>query len=107
MKLTPIPEEINKSGDLLFNERYAKRMFEIVSKMDDDSAEMFAYFVAADVMEQDIEKNFRTLQRHVDEIVDQRLQVIRKAASVVSQGVKDRRELDEFISKAEDGFQNN
>lgn len=79
--LVPIEKVWKQNADPEFNHEYAQKVFDLVSKMDDESAQMFAYLVAAEVLEQDIENNQRTLQRHVDDILTQRMGMITKAAS--------------------------
>ena len=51
----------------------AQKAFDLVMKMDDDTAEMFTHIVVSELFEQDIEKNLGTLQRHLNEVVSKRL----------------------------------
>ncbi len=71
---------IIKSDDPLFDHEYAQKMADAVMKMDDDEAEMFTYLTMASVLEEDIEKNQRTLQRHVDEVALKTIADVKKAA---------------------------
>jgi hypothetical protein len=93
MTLVPIKKLYNQDEDPYFNEPYAKHVYDLVSKMDDDEAEMYAYLVANAVLEEDITKNLRTLQRRVDQVVAKRLVRIRKAALAAGKG----EELDKFV----------
>lgn len=81
--LTPII----KSDDPHFNHEAAQKAVNLVMKLDDDSAQMFAYFVMADILDADIEINKRTLQRHLDDVVYKRIEKVKKALiSTVSKG---------------------
>lgn len=67
------------SDDPDFNHVAAKKAFDLVMKMDDDSAEMFTYIVVSDLFEETVEKNLRTLQRHLDETIAKQLANLKKA----------------------------
>jgi hypothetical protein len=72
-------EEHVHSDDPEFNHEAARKTFDLVMKMDDDSAEMFTTMVAGEIFETDVEKNLRTLQRHLDEVLYQRVELVKKA----------------------------
>jgi hypothetical protein len=78
-KVTKNLVPIIKSDDPYFNHEAAQKAANLVMKMDDDTAEVFTYLVMAEMLEEDIEKNRRTLQRHVDEVVAKRIDRIKKA----------------------------
>src|SRR5262245_36402563 len=61
------------NDDPFFKQEAARKTFDLVMKMDDDSAEMFCRIVASDLLEQEIEKNQGTLQRHLNEVVAKQL----------------------------------
>lgn len=61
-----------------FNQRAAKAAYDIVMKMDDDSAEMFARIVVADMLESTIEKNLPVLQAHLNEVVSKRVTIAKR-----------------------------
>jgi hypothetical protein len=94
----PIKETLNKSRDPEFNESYAREMYDVVSKMDPDSAEMFTYLVTAEVLHRDIQKNLRTLQGHLDRVIDKRVGVVSKAIARVED--RDEAEVREEVYKA-------
>jgi hypothetical protein len=66
-------EDYVHSEDPDFNHQAARKAFDLVMKMDDDSAEMFTHIVVSDLFEETIEKNHRTLQRHLNEVIAKRL----------------------------------
>ena len=69
MTLTAIKTPIFKSADPDFNHKAAKAAYDLVMKMDEDQARIFTEIVVADVTEEIIEKNLRTVQARVDQIV--------------------------------------
>ena len=74
--------------DPFFNQAAAQKMFDLVMKMDDDTAEVFCYVVASDLLEQEVEKNRVTLQKHLDEVIEKRLTDLKKATlRAVSKGM--------------------
>lgn len=74
--------------DAFFNDRFAGKVTEIISKLDDDEAEMFMRFATYDVLMADIEANRRTLDNYTDECL-RRVQknMDRTLARVVSKGI--------------------
>ena len=96
--VTPIFKSANPS----FNEKAAKDAYDLVMKMDDDSAYMFTHLLMKDVLADDIENNQRTLQTHLNHIVEKRIQRLRQATlSVVrkshsKEAVEFAKALDEF-----------
>lgn len=70
---------IIKSDDPYFNHDAAQWAAELVMKMDEDEARTFTSLVVGDVLEDEIEKNQRTLQRHLNTVVAKRIDVIKKA----------------------------
>jgi hypothetical protein len=63
-RLVPIVE----SDSPWFNHEVAQQVAETVSKMDDDTADMFSYLVMCDILDQDLSANRRTIQRHIDAV---------------------------------------
>lgn len=76
--MTLVP--IIKSDDPFFNHEAAQKAANFVMKMDEDTARAFTTIVVGDVLEDTIEKNQRTLQRHLDDIVSKRIERFKKAA---------------------------
>lgn len=70
---------IFKSADPYFNAEAAQRAYDAVMKMDDDSAYMFTHLLMKDVLADDIEANQRTLQRRINQVVEKRIDRLRKA----------------------------
>ena len=66
--------------DDFFNASAAREARDLVMKMDEESARQFVYHVVSEVLEDTIEKNQRTLQSHLDEVIAKRLDRIKKAA---------------------------
>lgn len=99
MMLTPV----FKSADPMFNHRAAEDAARLVMAMDEDEARAFTTMVVAEILWDDIEKNHKTLQRHLNEVVSKRLAMVAKAADRV---ISKRGGQDEFgdalvaISKA-------
>jgi hypothetical protein len=62
-----------------FNQAAAQKAFDLVMKMDDDTAEMFTFIVASDIFEETIEKNLEGLQRVLNKHFAQRAEVLKKA----------------------------
>ena len=73
-------EEIRKN-DSFFNAEAAQKAFDLVMKMDDDEAKAFVHLVVSDVVEETIEKNLRTLQGHLDRVVEKRIQKVKAAVA--------------------------
>jgi hypothetical protein len=65
--------------DGFFNAKAAQEAYDLVMKMDADTAEMFVTCVVSDALEQDISKNLRTLQKHLDEVVAKQLTDLKRA----------------------------
>ena len=81
--LTPVI----KSSDPEFNHAAAQKAARMVMDMEDGEAQLFVKMVMAEVMDETITKNERTLQRHLDEVVEKRLETFKKAAlSAISKG---------------------
>jgi hypothetical protein len=81
--LTPII----KSDDPDFNHVAAQKAAQMVMDMEDGEAQLFVKMVMAEVMDNEITKNERTLQRHLDEVVEKRIERFKKAAlSAISKG---------------------
>jgi len=70
---------IFKSDDPDFNHEAAQKIYDLVMKMDADSAEMFARIVMGEVLEETIEKNLTTLQKHLNKVVSKRIEIMKKA----------------------------
>jgi len=69
-----------KSADPLFNHEAAQQVYDLVMKCDtNEEAAMFAYFTMAEILENDIEANQRTLQRHLNDVVHKRIEMVKKA----------------------------
>lgn len=62
-----------------FNQDFAAKSFDIIAKMDDDTAIMFTRCVAFDLLSEDIAKNRRTIDRAVMEINHEILRDVSKA----------------------------
>ena len=76
------------SDDPDFNQEAAQKAFDLVMKMDDDTAEMFTHIVVAELFDDDIEKNLGTLQRHLDEVISKQLEGLKQAhLRLVSKGM--------------------
>jgi len=67
------------SDDPYFNQEAAQKTFDLIMKMDDDTAAVFCHIVASDLLEQEIEKNLGTLQQHLDEVLAVRTERVKKA----------------------------
>ena len=65
--------------DGFFNASAAQTMYDLVMKMDDDTAQVFCQVMASDLFEQEIENNLGTLQRHLNEVVAKRHAGLRQA----------------------------
>jgi hypothetical protein len=79
--------------DGFFNAQAAQQAYDLVMKMDDDSAAMFATILVSEVLEADIEANRRTLQKHLDEVVAKQLTDLKRATMrVVAKSDGDARE---------------
>lgn len=79
MMLTPV----FKSADPMFNHRAAADAARLVMSMDEDEARSFTTMVVAEILWDDIEKNQKTLQRHLNEVVAKRIEMVAKAADRV------------------------
>jgi len=76
------------SADPDFNQEAAQRAFDLVMKMDDDTAEMFTHILVTELFTDDIEKNLGTLQRHLDDVISKQLDGLKKAhLRLVSKGM--------------------
>lgn len=67
------------SDDPEFNHVAARKAFDLVMKMDADTAEMFCTTVIGQIFETDVEKNQHTLQRHLDEVIAKRIALLKSA----------------------------
>jgi len=76
-KLKKVEAKFEKSAD--FNERAAQEAFDLVMKMDTETARVFTSMIVADVVEETIEKNLRTFQGRLDRVVAKREDQIKKA----------------------------
>lgn len=72
-----------KSADPDFNYHAADLASKLVMAMDEDEARMFTTCVVTDILWDDIEKNQRSLQRHLNSVVSKRLKMVAKAADRV------------------------
>jgi len=98
------------SDDPFFNQEAAQKTFDLIMKMDDDTAAVFCYIVASDLLEREVEENRVTLQKHLDEVVAKRLTDLKKATlRAVSKGMENPQPyaqalamIDSMISKADD-----
>jgi hypothetical protein len=80
-----------KSADPEFNYRAADLASKIVMAMDEDEARSFTTMVVTDMLWDDIEKNQRSLQTHLNTVVRKRIERVAKAA-------------DRVVSKRDNGF---
>lgn len=62
-----------------FNEKAAQEAFDLVMKMDTETARVFTEIVVGEVVEEIIEKNQRTLQGHLNRVIAKREEMIKKA----------------------------
>jgi len=67
------------SDDPHYNQEAAQKAFDLVMKMDDDTAEVFCHVVTSDYFEETVEKNLGTLQRHLNETLQAQLADLKKA----------------------------
>ncbi len=67
------------SDDPDFNQAAAQKAFDLVMKMDDDTAEMYTTIVVGELYEADIEKNLGTLQRHLNQVISKQLESVKQA----------------------------
>ena len=67
------------SSDPEFNHQAAEAAFNLVMKMDDETAEMFTHIVVSDLMEADITNNLETIQKALNQVFDQRAEMLKKA----------------------------
>lgn len=74
-------ETIFKSDDPFFNAEAAQKSYELVMKMDEETAEFFMNAVVAETLWETIEKNQRTLQAHLDRVVEKRVERVIKSIS--------------------------
>ncbi len=79
------------SDDPMFNYRAAEQAFNLVMKMDDDTAEMFTMLVVSDALETDISKNLTTIQHALDTVFDNRLEMVKKALIRTAESTDDPR----------------
>ena len=77
------------STDPLFNHQAAEKAFNLVMKMDDETAEMFTHIVVSDLMEQDISKNLETIQKAIDVVFEKRMEMVKKAIVRTAQTTDD------------------
>jgi len=90
LKVSPVKkhyEPIFKASTSDFNHKAARQAYDLIMKMDEDSAEMFVNAVVGEVLEDTISKNLRTLQRRVNHISKRRTEMVKKA--LVSKALKD------------------
>lgn len=87
---------------------FASRMESLISKMDDDEAQVFSYLVMAEVLEDTIEKNQRTLQTHLDTVISKRIERVKKAllTSVSKSGDNHALAYAEAIREIEKAYKN-
>lgn len=77
------------SDDPNFNQAVAQKVYDLVMKMDDATAEMFCDMVVGDIYETTIEKNRIALQQHLDEVINERAQMVKKALVRVAKSADD------------------
>ena len=65
------------SDDPYFNADIAQKTFNLVMKMDDDTAQVFCHIVASDLFEQEVENNLGTLQRRLNAVVAKRYAAVK------------------------------
>ena len=65
--------------DPYFNHRAAERAFNLVMKMDDDTAAMFTTIVVGEALEDDIANNLETIQKALNVTFEKRLDAVKKA----------------------------
>lgn len=62
-----------------FNRKAAVAAYDLIMKMDDDEARMFATMVVTDVLHKTMDDNHRTLQRHINDLADARVKFMKRA----------------------------
>lgn len=62
-----------------FNREFAAKVYDLISKMDDDTATMFVRLVTHDVLHDDIASNSRTVSKAVNEILEEIKDEVSKA----------------------------
>lgn len=67
------------SDDPNFNTEAAQKTFDLIMKMDDDTAEMYSVILVGELYERDIEKNLGTLQRHLNDVISKQLESVKQA----------------------------
>ena len=73
-----------------YNAAVAQQTFDLIMKMDDAEAEMFAEMVVGELYEADVEQNLGALQRHLNEVIDKRIAILKSATmAAVSKGNSD------------------
>lgn len=77
-------DSVVKSADPNFNHKAAREAYELVMKMDDDEAQVFTEMIVANVTEELISKNLRTLQRDLDRVVAKRIYDVKRATLKVA-----------------------
>jgi hypothetical protein len=77
------------SDDPYFNQAAAQKAFDLVMKMDDDTAEVFTQLVVSDMFEQTVEENLDTLQRHLNDVLAKRADMIKRALVRVAKSADD------------------
>ena len=82
------------STDPEFNQAAAQKAFDLVMKMDLDSAEMFTHIVAADMFESTIEKNLGSLQRALNTVFEKRVEVFKTALLRAARDTNDPRAVE-------------
>jgi hypothetical protein len=76
------------SDDPFFNQAAAQKTFDLIMKMDDDTAEVFCHIIASDLLEREVEENRVTLQKHLDAVLSKRLVDVKQAMlRAVSKGM--------------------
>jgi hypothetical protein len=86
------------SDDPEFDQEAAQRAFDLVMKMDDDTAEVFTNIVVSDYFEETVEQNMGALQRHLDEVIAKQLAEVKRAhLRLVSKGM----DSDQAVSYAQ------
>jgi hypothetical protein len=81
MMLTPV----FKSADPTFNHEAADLAARLVMAMDEDEARAFTTCVVTDILWDDIAKNQRSLQSHLNSVVSKRLGAVAKAYSYLEE----------------------
>lgn len=82
---------------MTFNREAAAKAYDMIMKMDEDEARIFTTMVVTDVCVQDMDNNHRVLQRHLDRVVNKRLEVAKRT---IAKSYRDGGPTEELLAAA-------